>query len=80
MKSQERDPKWFWLFETKPSKSFTVVALIFGSVKFFSSSCTRADGSSDPDEKIPRGLWYLNDLPTKWIPFPRRADDKVSPS
>ena len=28
------------------------MALIFGSVKFFSSNCTSADGSSDPDEKI----------------------------
>ena len=40
------------------------MALIFGSVKFFSSSCTRADGSSDPDEKI-YGL-LAKDFLVKW--------------
>ena len=36
-------------------------------------------GSSDPDVIIPRGLWYLKLLPTRWIPFANRADASVSP-
>ena len=79
IKSYFKDGQEFWLLASSPSYNSIVVAFVFGSLKSLCINSINPLGSCEPQEIIPLGRWYLNDLAISFTPFAIKADASVSP-